>query len=141
MGASTETQLIAELEATLEEQQTAVDQGNAAIRETIGELHAAVHALDQRQNSLTEAAADLAGRAVTGLDSESAVPFANCHASRCSSGERETRGRATRSVAGMTPVGVKLSATLTASIIRFAWVLLIPHLFRQYSSNVPCVAL
>jgi chromosome segregation ATPase len=68
MGANGESQLITELEATLEQQQTAVDEGNAAIRETIRELHEALQALDQRQNSLTQTAADFAGRAVTGLE-------------------------------------------------------------------------
>ncbi len=68
MGASVENQLIAELEATLEEQQTAVGEGNTAIRETLRELHEALDTLDKRQNTLSETAANLAGRAVTRLE-------------------------------------------------------------------------
>ncbi len=68
MGASVETQLIAELEAALEQQQTAVNEGHAAIRDTIRELHQALAELEQREHSLTKTSADLTGRAVSHLE-------------------------------------------------------------------------
>lgn len=68
MGATVESQLIAEVEAALEQQQTAVSEGHAAIRDTIRELHEALAELDQRQNQVSQATADLTGKAVTQLE-------------------------------------------------------------------------
>lgn len=67
MGASVEKQLIAELEAALEQQQSAVSQGHVAIRDTIRELHQALKELEQRETSLTKTAKEITGRAVNHL--------------------------------------------------------------------------
>ncbi len=68
MGASVEKQLIAELEQALEQQQSAVSQGHAAIRDTIRELHQALKELEQRESTLTKTAKEMTGRAVTQLE-------------------------------------------------------------------------
>lgn len=82
MGASVEKQLIAELEAALEQQQSAVSQGHAAIRDTIRELHQALKELEQRETSLTKTAKEMTGRAVSHIEalSKSKGPAENLDA-------------------------------------------------------------
>lgn len=86
------------------------------------------------QSPLNSSAASRISLAVT------SPPLANCsafcHAAIILCGDNHTNARTCDSFRTLTPIGAKISATVAASINRFAWVLLNSHFRRQYSSNV-----
>lgn len=68
MSQSVDQELISELEAAVERQQSAVTEGRAAILETIRELQDALNQLEQRQTAITENAESLSEETASRLD-------------------------------------------------------------------------
>jgi DNA repair exonuclease SbcCD ATPase subunit len=67
MGPSVEQQLVRELEEALAQQQAAVSEGHASIRDTIREMQDALRELELRETALTETTSKLGGETVDRL--------------------------------------------------------------------------
>ncbi len=67
MGPSVEQQLVQQLEDALAQQQAAVSEGHASIRDTIREMQEALRELESRETALTETTTKLGGETVDKL--------------------------------------------------------------------------